>query len=117
MPSSSLETVVMESKPLHEERYVGTLAERCWPTVRGMVTPPSGSEVKAGANWKHIVWNLQQTGMPRKQADAVVRRLMSDRKLTARKYGRAYVLFECKTEGRTYGPPRLLGKSGMAALR
>lgn len=102
---------------MHEERYIGVHAERYWPTVQAMVTPPVGSGNKAGANWKHLVWNLQQTGMPRKQADAVVRRLMSDRKLTARKYGSAYVLFECKTQGRTYGPPRLLGKQGMAALR
>ncbi len=86
----------MESKPLHEERYIATLAERCWHTVRTMVTPPTGSEVKAGANWNHVVWNLQQTGMPRKQANAVVRRLLADRKLTARKYGASWWLYEDK---------------------
>lgn len=89
----------------------------CATTVRALVTPPDGSEVKAGTNWKHIVWTLQQTEMPRKQADAVVRRLLSDRRLTARKYGRAYVLFERKAEGRTYGPSRILGAAGLAALR
>lgn len=107
----------MGSKPLHEERYIGTWAERCWPTVRTMVSPPEGSEVRPGATWKHLVWNLQQTGMPRKQADAVVRRLMADRKLTARKYGSAYVLFEVKAQVRTQGPPRRLGRQGMEALR
>lgn len=114
----------MESKPLHEERYIATWAERCWPTVRAMVTPPDGSENKPGANWKHIVWNLQQTGMPRKQADAVVRRLMSDCKLTARKYGSAWWVYEVRhapLETTYFGRRRLrarrLGPEGVAALR
>ncbi len=107
----------MASKPPHEERYVGNLAERCWPTVRALVTPQPGSEAKPGANWKHVAWNLQLTGMPRQQADAVVRRLLADRRLTARRYGRAYILFEQPDGGRACGPPRVVGVDGLAALR
>lgn len=111
----------MGSKPLYLERFIGVHADRRWPTVRAIVTPPTGGTEKVGANADHVAYSLHKgAGLPRYVARAVVQRLVEDKRLVFRKYGKAWWVYEAPPV-LALGPKRIrarvLGAEGVAQLR
>lgn len=113
----------MPKKELHQQRYIATHAEKLWPTIRAMVSPPEGSNDKPGKNRKTIAYDLHLAGyLRRREADAVVTRLIADRMLRPVKYGASWWVYERPAEPvRFFGPKRIRGgvldSEGVARLR